>query len=49
MPIKKFRPVTPSLRFRTVSTFEEITSTTPEKSLLIPLRKMGKRDISWLL
>ena len=44
MPIKKFKPITPSLRFRTVSTFEEITSTTPEKSLLAPLRKSGGRN-----
>jgi large subunit ribosomal protein L2 len=44
MPIKAFKPVTPSLRFRTVSTFEEITSTTPEKSLSVPLRKSGGRN-----
>ena len=44
MPIKTFKPITPSLRFRTVSTFEEITSTTPEKSLLVPLRKSGGRN-----
>ncbi|MCJ7576866.1 MAG: 50S ribosomal protein L2 [candidate division Zixibacteria bacterium] len=44
MPIKTFKPVTPSSRFRTVSTFEEITSTTPEKSLLVPLRKSGGRN-----
>jgi large subunit ribosomal protein L2 len=44
MPIKTFKPITPSFRFRTVSTFEEITSTTPEKSLLVPLRKRGGRN-----
>jgi large subunit ribosomal protein L2 len=44
MPIRKFKPTTPSLRFRRVSTFEEITSTTPEKSLLAPLRKSGGRN-----
>jgi large subunit ribosomal protein L2 len=44
MPIKTFKPVTPSSRFRTVSTFEEITSTTPEKSLLVSLRKSGGRN-----
>jgi large subunit ribosomal protein L2 len=44
MPIKNFKPVTPSSRFRTVSTFEEITSSDPEKSLLIPLRKAGGRN-----
>jgi large subunit ribosomal protein L2 len=44
MPIKTFKPVTPSSRFRTVSTFEEITPSTPEKSLLVPLRKTGGRN-----
>ena len=44
MAIKKFRPVTPSQRFRTVPTFEEITSATPEKSLLRPLHKSGGRN-----
>jgi large subunit ribosomal protein L2 len=44
MPIKTFKPVTPSSRFRTVSTFEEITCTTPEKSLLLPLKKTGGRN-----
>ena len=44
MAIKRFRPITPSLRFRTVPTFEEITSTKPEKSLLEPLKKTGGRN-----
>ncbi len=44
MPIKTYKPVTPSSRFRTVSTFEEITRTTPEKSLLVPLKKKGGRN-----
>jgi large subunit ribosomal protein L2 len=44
MAIKKFKPTTPSLRFRTVPTFEEITSIIPEKSLLRPLRKKGGRN-----
>ncbi len=44
MAIKKFRPVTPSQRFRTVPMFDEITSTIPEKSLLRPLRKSGGRN-----
>ncbi len=44
MAIKKFRPITPSQRFRTVPTFDEITSTTPEKSLLRPLHKSGGRN-----
>jgi len=44
MPIKTFKPITPSLRSKTVSTFEEITCTTPEKSLLVPLKKSGGRN-----
>jgi large subunit ribosomal protein L2 len=44
MAIKKFKPVTPSQRFRTVPTFEEITSSRPEKSLLVALRKKGGRN-----
>ncbi len=44
MAVKKFRPLTPSQRFRTVPTFEEVTSTVPEKSLLRPLRKHGGRN-----
>jgi len=44
MAIKKFRPLTPGLRWRTVPMFEEITSTVPEKSLLEPLRKSGGRN-----
>lgn len=44
MPIKKFRPITPSLRFRAISTFEEITSSVPEKSLLEPKKKSGGRN-----
>lgn len=44
MAIKKFRPYTPSRRFRTVSGFEEITSTVPEKSLMEPLNKSGGRN-----
>ena len=44
MAIKKFRPVTPSLRFRKIPMFDEITSTVPEKSLLEPLKKSGGRN-----
>ncbi len=43
MAIKSYKPVTHTLRFRTTSTFEEITKTVPEKSLLEPLRKTGGR------
>jgi len=44
MPIRQFKPVTASSRFRSVSDFAEITRTTPEKSLLEPLKKSGGRD-----
>ncbi len=44
MAVKKFRPVTPSLRFRQISTFEEITSAVPERSLLEPIKKSGGRN-----
>ena len=44
MGIKKYNPTTPSRRGMTVSTFEEITKKTPEKSLLAPLNKKGGRN-----
>jgi large subunit ribosomal protein L2 len=44
MGIKKYKPTTPSRRFMTVSTFEEITRSRPEKSLLRPLKKSGGRN-----
>jgi len=42
--IKKYNPTTPTRRFQTVSTFEEITSVTPEKSLLEPLKRKAGRN-----
>lgn len=44
MPVKKFKPTTPSRRQMTMSTFEEITTSTPEKSLLAPLSKTAGRN-----
>ena len=44
MGIKKFNPITPTLRYRTVSDFADITTTEPEKSLLEPLAKTGGRN-----
>ncbi len=44
MGVKKFKPVTPTLRYRTVSDFAEITKSEPEKSLLAPHRKTGGRN-----
>lgn len=45
MPVKKYKPVTPSRRGMTGHTFEEITKTEPERSLLIPRKKRGGRNI----
>ncbi|CDD09182.1 MAG: 50S ribosomal protein L2 [Clostridiales bacterium] len=44
MAIKKFKPTTPSRRFMTVSTFDEVTTTTPERSLLVSKNKSGGRN-----
>ena len=44
MGIKSFKPYTPGRRHMTVSTFEEITTSKPEKSLLAPLKKHGGRN-----
>jgi len=44
MAVKRFRPNTPTLRYKTVASFAEITKTEPEKSLLEPLRKKGGRN-----
>jgi large subunit ribosomal protein L2 len=44
MAIRSYKPTSPGRRFQTVSTFEEITSTVPERSLLSPLKKTGGRN-----
>ncbi|ODS33783.1 MAG: 50S ribosomal protein L2 [Candidatus Scalindua rubra] len=44
MGIKYYKPTSNGRRFGTVSDFSEITTTTPEKSLLMPLRKTGGRN-----
>jgi large subunit ribosomal protein L2 len=44
MAINKLKPVTPGTRFSSKSSFEEITKTTPEKSLTTALRKSGGRN-----
>ena len=44
MGIRQFKPVSKASRFRSVSDFAEITRTTPEKSLLEPIKKSGGRD-----
>jgi large subunit ribosomal protein L2 len=45
MAVKKYKPVTPSLRGMTGYTFEEITKTKPERSLIVPRRKSGGRNM----
>ena len=44
MPVKKFKPVSPGTRFRTGSAFTEVTTDTPEKSLILSLKKSGGRN-----
>ena len=46
MAIRKIKPTTPGQRFMTVSEYNEITTTTPEKSLLEILKKKGGRNHS---
>ncbi|MBR2974471.1 MAG: 50S ribosomal protein L2, partial [Clostridia bacterium] len=46
MAIKKYKPTSPARRFMSVSAYEEITTTTPEKSLLDVKRKSGGRNAS---
>ncbi len=46
MGIKKLKPTTPGSRFRSNSTFEEITKTTPEKSLMGVIKRSGGRNNS---
>lgn len=44
MGIRKYKPTTPGLRGMTVSTFEEITCSTPEKSLTVTLKSNAGRN-----
>lgn len=46
MGLKKFNPITPGTRFKVADTFEEITSSTPEKSLMVKAKKSGGRNSS---
>ena len=45
MPVKTFRPLTPSLRYATVSDFSELTKKKPEKSLVEIRKKTGGRNM----
>jgi len=44
MALKKYKPTTPGQRFKIISAFDEITTSTPEKSLLVPLKRTGGRN-----
>ncbi len=44
MPIKVYKPTSPGRRGMTVSSFEEITRSSPEKSLIRPLKKRAGRN-----
>lgn len=44
MAIKKFKPITPGTRHRSVVSNKDITTSVPEKSLLAPLKRTGGRN-----
>ncbi len=44
MAVKKFKPITAGTRHKVIGTFDDITSTVPEKSLLEPKKSTGGRD-----
>lgn len=46
MAVRKFKPVTPGQRRKVISTFDEITRSTPEKSLIKPMKRSGGRNSS---
>ena len=46
MAVRKLRPITPGQRHKVVSTFDGITASTPEKSLLAPMKRSGGRNNS---
>jgi large subunit ribosomal protein L2 len=46
VPVKKYKPTSPGRRFMTVSSFEEVTKVTPERSLTVHLRKASGRNAS---
>lgn len=45
MAVKKYKPVTPGQRGMTGYTFDEITKSEPERSLIVPLRRKGGRNV----
>src|SRR5271165_4076117 len=45
MPVKTFRPLTPSTRYITIADFSDITKTKPEKSLVEIRKRTGGRNV----
>jgi len=46
MALKTYKPTSPGIRHQTCLPFDEITTTTPEKSLLKPVKKSGGRNVN---
>lgn len=44
MAVKRYKPITPGTRFKTVSSFDEVTKSKPEKSLLVAIRHTAGRN-----
>ena len=44
MAVRKFKPITPGTRHKIIGTFDDVTTSTPEKSLLSPLKSSGGRN-----
>jgi len=44
MGVRKFKPITPALRFKVISDFSEVTKARPEKSLTTSIKKTGGRN-----
>src|SRR5271165_2329097 len=44
MPVRAFRPLTPSTRYITIASYDEITKSKPEKSLVFTRKKTGGRN-----
>ena len=44
MPVKSFRPLTPSLRYITIADYSEVTKSRPEKRLVRTRKKTGGRN-----
>ncbi len=44
MPVKTFRPLTPSTRYITIASFDEVTKSRPDKKLVLIRKKTGGRN-----